>query len=92
MPIFNTSKSTTSLCKVKIDLKKDRKLLKTVKVKGDFEGGEELEPEDELWEVLTDIPKKHLHIIVRHPPSTCRFFEMAAALNDYQLQLQDSNT
>jgi hypothetical protein len=33
------------LCKVEIDLKKDQKLLKTIKVDSDIQGGEELEPE-----------------------------------------------
>lgn len=61
------------LCKVQINLKKDRKLHKTINVEGDLEGGEKLEPEDEVWEVLTEIPKKHLHIIVQCPPGmyTC---------------------
>jgi hypothetical protein len=42
------------LCKVEINLKKDRKLLKTIKVDSDIQGGEELEPE-KLGELnLTD--------------------------------------
>jgi hypothetical protein len=35
-------------CKVKIDLKKDRNLLGTIKVESDIQGGDELYPEDEL--------------------------------------------
>jgi hypothetical protein len=50
--IWHIKVDDLKLCKVKIDLKKGQKLPKTIKVEGDFE---ELEPEDELWEVLTSI-------------------------------------
>jgi hypothetical protein len=38
-----------------------------INVKSDIQGGEELKPIHELCEVLPDIPKGHLHIIVRRP-------------------------
>ena len=57
------------IAKVKINLETDLDLLNTIEVKGDMQiqGGEGLKPWDEISEVLTDVPRKHLHIIVRRP-------------------------
>ena len=38
-----------------------------MKVESDIPDGELLDPLDDVSEVLNDIPRKHIHIIVRRP-------------------------
>jgi hypothetical protein len=42
-----------------------------IKVEADIPNGELLDPLDDVSEVLSDIPRKHIHIIVRRPLSMC---------------------
>jgi len=66
--VFDPSMLTiTYFCKVKIDHKARRDLLQTMKVESDIPDGELLDPLDDVSEVLNDTPRKHIHIIVRHP-------------------------
>ena len=55
------------LSKVMIDYKTRHDLLQMIKVERDIPDGELLDPLDDVSEVLNDIPRKYIHIIVRHP-------------------------
>jgi hypothetical protein len=64
-----------------------------MKVGSDIPDGKLLDPLDEVSEALSDVPHKHIHIIVQHPHGACGFlFQVIATLNDIQLPLRASNT
>jgi hypothetical protein len=44
-----------------------------MKVESDIPDGELLDLLDEVSEALTDVPRKHIHIIVEHPHGACGF-------------------
>ncbi|KDQ61836.1 hypothetical protein JAAARDRAFT_45319 [Jaapia argillacea MUCL 33604] len=60
---------TLKFWRVNIDLEKDAGAsLQRLELKDGVEVVQLLNPRDEIWEIFKDPPRKHLHIVVEHPP------------------------
>src|SRR6267378_4516364 len=69
-----------NVCKVRIDLKTNWELLGTIKVESDIPDRKLLNPSDNIFEVFSDVPPQHLHIIVRRPGERVQAFVRSQGL------------